>query len=148
MRLTGLRLLQLLDYSTVPEPDCYANQSTSLTPCGLCTKPATKLDTATGQVRGQNVLRRCTPVNGAGNNRGQVAMIWGLRSTRRQKGNRNGGEQTCTPLCSSCSKMEGRQCRERLKGKQRKSRTGSEGTAGTGDTGFGGICGMPKRAGL
>jgi hypothetical protein len=42
---------QLLDYSTVPEPDCYANQSTSLTPCGLCTKPATLLDTATGQVR-------------------------------------------------------------------------------------------------
>lgn len=41
---------QLLDYSTVPEPDCYANQSTSLTPCGLCTKPATLLDTATGQV--------------------------------------------------------------------------------------------------
>jgi len=41
--------MKLLDYSTVPEPDCYANQSTSLTPCGLCTKPATKLDTATGQ---------------------------------------------------------------------------------------------------
>ena len=41
---------QLLDYSTVPQPDCYENQATSLTPCGLCTKPATLLDTATGQV--------------------------------------------------------------------------------------------------
>jgi len=42
--------LQLLDYSTVPEPACYADQATSLTPCGLCKKPATLLDTATGQV--------------------------------------------------------------------------------------------------
>eukprot|EP00277_Geminigera_cryophila_P015565 CAMPEP_0179438196 /NCGR_PEP_ID=MMETSP0799-20121207/21962_1 /TAXON_ID=46947 /ORGANISM="Geminigera cryophila, Strain CCMP2564" /LENGTH=63 /DNA_ID=CAMNT_0021219637 /DNA_START=70 /DNA_END=261 /DNA_ORIENTATION=- len=41
--------MSLLDYSTVPEPACYADQATSLTPCGLCKKPATLLDTATGQ---------------------------------------------------------------------------------------------------
>eukprot|EP00286_Rhodomonas_abbreviata_P010319 CAMPEP_0181330482 /NCGR_PEP_ID=MMETSP1101-20121128/23924_1 /TAXON_ID=46948 /ORGANISM="Rhodomonas abbreviata, Strain Caron Lab Isolate" /LENGTH=60 /DNA_ID=CAMNT_0023439743 /DNA_START=180 /DNA_END=362 /DNA_ORIENTATION=+ len=31
------------------EPDCYVNQASSLTPCGVCTKPPTLLDTATGQ---------------------------------------------------------------------------------------------------
>ncbi|EKX31093.1 hypothetical protein GUITHDRAFT_156679 [Guillardia theta CCMP2712] len=47
-----LNKTMLLDYTNpdeVPVPECYANQSTSLNPCGKCTKPATALDTATGQ---------------------------------------------------------------------------------------------------
>ena len=83
--------MSLLDYSTVPEPDCYANQATSLTPCGLCKKPATKLDTATGQVM---FVACASATAGAGGRRrhGWLPLVeqQGSSSSRRAECRREG----------------------------------------------------------